>query len=277
MIEPRRKWLGVGRQCELLGIARGGLYYKGATASEEELQVKEVLVDEHLKAPMYGARKLAAVARRRGCAVGRKLVGRLMKELGIKAIIPRRSVSLSVGGKKGRRYPYLLGGMRITRANQVWATDITYVRLATGFIYVVALIDLHSRYIVGWTLSTSLDAVFCVETLRRALREYGAPEIANMDQGTQFTSEAYLGELESAGVRVSMDGKGRVFDNILIERFWRTVKYEEVYLKRYESVSEAREAISAYIRFYNEQRVHQALAYLTPAEVYHARQVQVAA
>ena len=276
MIEPRRKWLGVERQCALLGIARSGLWYEPVPASAEELGLKEVLDEEHLKAPMYGARKLVAVARRRGYAVGRQRLSRLMKELGITAIMPHRSMRLSAGGKS-RRYPYLLGGLTITQPNQAWATDITYLRLATGFVYLVALIDLFSRYIVGWTLSTSLDAVFCVETLRQALEQHGSPGIVNMDQGSQFTSEAYLEELERAGVRISMDGKGRVFDNILIERFWRTVKYEEVYLKRYESVSEAREAVRRYIRFYNEERLHQTLAYRTPAEVYGARVTQVAA
>ena len=277
MLEPSRTYLSVRTQCELLGIARSGLYYAQAVASEQEVLVKEVLVEEHLKAPMYGARKLAAVAHRKGYPAGRKLVGRLMNELGIKAISPCRRVSLSGGGKNRRRYPYLLRGVTITRPNQAWATDITYLRLESGFVYLVALIDLQSRYIVGWTVSTSLDAVFCIETLRQALRQHGTPEIVNMDQGTQFTSDDYLSVLEGAGVRISMDGKGRVFDNILIERFWRTVKYEEVYLKRYESVSEAREAIGEYIRFYNEQRVHQALAYQTPDEVYHAYEAEAAA
>jgi len=277
MMEPSRKYLSVRTQCELLGIARSGLYYEEAVASERAGLLRELLLEEHLKAPVYGARKLAAAAQRMGYPVGRKLVGRLMKDLGIKAISSHRRVSLSGAGKNRRRYPYLLHGLTITRPNHVWATDITYLRLSSGFVYLVALIDLHSRYIVGWTLSTSLDAVFCVETLERAMRQHGTPEIANMDQGCQFTSEEYLGALESAGVRISMDGKGRVFDNILIERFWRTVKYEEVYLRRYESVSEAREAIGAFIRFYNEQRLHQSLAYQTPAEVYHAREAAAAA
>ena len=277
LIKAGPKELSVRRQCELLNVARSGMYYEPVPNSEEELQVKELLLEEHLKAPMYGARKLVAAVRRAGCPVGRKLVVRLMAELGIKAVVPLRRVSFSGGSGNRRRYPYLLGGETIARPNHVWATDITYVRLAAGFVYLVALIDLHSRYIVGWTLSTSLDAVFCVETVRESMRRHGVPEIVNMDQGSQFTSDDYLQVLEDAGVRISMDGKGRVFDNILIERFWRTVKYEEVYLKRYESVSEARDAIAVYIRFYNEERLHQALEYQTPAEVYRAHSAEAAA
>lgn len=269
MLERAHTQLSMRAQCGLLGLARSGVYYQPAAPGAAALAVEEALLEAHLRAPMYGVRRLAAELQRAGHAVGHTRVRRLMRHHGLRALMPRRSFSRPGPGRQ--RYPYLLSGVHVDRANQAWATDITYIRLATGFVYVVALLDIHSRYIVGWTLSTSLDAVFCVETLQDAMARHGVPEIVNMDQGAQFTSAAYLNTLEAAGVAISMDGKGRVFDNILIERFWRSLKHEEVYLKRYESVADAREAIGAYIRFYNEQRLHQALGYQTPYEVYYAR------
>lgn len=186
--------------------------------------------------------------------------------MGLRAILPKPR--LSMNGRPHRRFPYLLKDVVVTRPNQVWATDITYVRIPSGFVYVVAIIDLYSRYIVAWDLSTSLEAGFCVRTLEEALARHGAPEIFNSDQGVQFTSEEFVAVLERAGVRISMDGKGRVFDNILMERFWRTLKQEEVYQKRYESVMASREGIGAFVVFYNHDRLHAALEYRTPAEVY---------
>ena len=277
MIDKEHAELSVRQQCELLGVSRSGLYYRRREEREENRQLKELLVREHLNAPIYGGRKLVKVACRASYKVGRKRVTRLMRELNIKALMPRRRQGLSQGDDQARKYPYLLRGMEITHANQVWTTDITYVRLGKGFVYVTALIDVYSRYIVGWSLSTSLETVFCVETFRRAMVRHGTPEIVNTDQGSQYTSGEYVKALEQAEVRLSMDGKGRVFDNILIERFWRTLKYEEVYLRRYESVRDARESIAEYMAFYNQRRLHQHLGYRTPAEVYEAQESEVAA
>jgi len=277
MIKKEHAELSVRRQCELWGVSRSGLYYRGTEEGEENRQLKELLVREHLNAPVYGGRKLVQVARRAGYEVGRKRMGRLMRELNIKALMPRRGQGLSQPDRQARKYPYLLRGMEITRANQVWTTDITYVRLGKGFVYVTALIDAYSRYVVGWSLSTSLETVFCVETLQRAVARHGTPEIVNTDQGSQYTSADYVKALEQAEVSLSMDGKGRVFDNILIERFWRTLKYEEVYLRRYESVREARESIAEYMEWYNRHRLHQHLEYQTPEQVYTAQESEAAA
>jgi putative transposase len=264
-VDRRHPSLSVVRQCRLLGISRSGLYYQPAAISEEDLAIMKMIDRQYLATPFYGARRLAAWLRNQGYRVNRKRVRRLMQVMGLKAIYRRPRTSAPAPGH--RTYPYLLGGMEITRPDQVWAADITYIPMARGFLYLVAIIDWYSRYVLSWQLSNTLDAGFCVEALREALRK-GRPDILNTDQGSQFTAEAFTGMLEQHGVRVSMDGKGRYSDNLFVERLWRTVKYEEVYLKAYQDGREARGGIGDYFRFYNTQRPHQALGYRTPAEAH---------
>ena len=223
------------------------------------------LIDrQYLATPFYGARKIAACLKSQGHGVNRKRVRRLMRLMGITAIYRRPRTSKPAVGHK--IYPYLLGGIKITRPNQVWAADITYIPMARGFLYLVAIIDWYSRYVLSWRLSNTLEAGFCIDAMEEALRK-GKPKIFNTDQGSQFTAEAFTGLLEKHGIRVSMDGKGSYRDNLFIERLWRTVKYEEVYLKAYEGGREAWTSLGQYFRFYNTERPHQALGYRTPAEV----------
>jgi putative transposase len=224
------------------------------------------LIDrQYLATPFYGARKIAAWLQGKGYIINRKRVRRLMQIMGIKAIYRRPRTSQPASWHK--IYPYLLNGIQITRPNQVWAADITYIPMARGFLYLVAIIDVYSRYVLSWRLSNTLDADFCIEALEEALRK-DVPEIFNTDQGVQFTSEAFTGLLQKHGVRISMDGKGSYNDNLFIERLWRTVKYEEVYLKTYRDGSEARQSLDSYFRFYNAGRPHQSLGYRTPGEIY---------
>jgi putative transposase len=224
------------------------------------------LIDEqYTRAPFYGVERMTAWLRLEGHAVNPKRVRRLMRQMGLEAIYPKRR--LSAPGKENRVYPYLLRGVSITHADQVWGADITYIRMRRGFAYLVAILDWHSRFVVGWGMSVSLDTRFCVETLDLALRE-SQPSIFNTDQGCQFTSAVFTGRLEEAGIRVSMDGRRRMYDNIFVERLWRSVKYEEVYLKDYETLDHAREHLGRYFAFYNEERLHQSLGYATPASVY---------
>jgi putative transposase len=224
------------------------------------------LIDrQYLSTPFYGARKIAVWLKSQGHLVNRKRVRRLMCLMGLKAIYRRPRTSKPAPGHK--IYPYLLGCMKITRPNQVWAVDITYIPMARGFIYLVAIIDWYSRYVLSWRLSNTLDAGFCVEALEEALRK-GRPDIFNTDQGAQFTSEAFTGLLEKHGIKISMDGKGSYNDNLFIERLWRTVKYEEVYLRAYQDGRDARTSLDNYFRFYNTERPHQSHGYRTPAEVY---------
>jgi putative transposase len=268
MIEAEHPVLSVRRQCDLLALARSGLYYEPQGASPENLALMRLLDEAYTAWPFYGVRKMTAHLEREGQAVNVKRVRRLMRLMGLEAIYPRKR--LSVPGEGHKRYPYLLRGVEIVRPDQVWSADITYIRLRRGFLYLAAILDWYSRYVLSWALSSSLDAAFCVWALEEALAR-GRPEVFNTDQGVQFTSEGFTGILESRGIAISMDGRGRVFDNIFSERLWRTVKYEEVYLKDYADPREAREGLRAYFRFYNEQRLHQALDYRTPAEVYEGR------
>jgi putative transposase len=268
MIEAEHPVLSVRRQCDLLALARSGLYYEPQGESPENLALMHLLDEAYTAWPFYGVRKMTAHLAREGQAVNVKRVRRLMRLMGLEAIYPRKR--LSVPGEGHKRYPYLLRGVEIVRPDQVWSADITYIRLRRGFLYLAAILDWYSRYVLSWTLSSSLDAAFCVWALEEALAR-GRPEVFNTDQGVQFTSEGFTGILESRGIAISMDGRGRVFDNIFSERLWRTVKYEEVYLKDYADPREAREGLRAYFRFYNEQRPHQALDYRTPAEVYEGR------
>jgi putative transposase len=264
-VERDHPELSVRRQCELLGVNRASLYYEPAGESEENLQLMRLLDEQYTKTPFYGSRRMVAWLETKGYEVNRKRVTRLMDLMGIEAVYPKPK--LSQPGEGHKIYPYLLGGVAVERVNQVWSTDITYIRMAQGFVYLVAVIDWYSRFVLSWSLSLTLEAGFCVEALKQALRR-GRPEIFNTDQGSQFTSEAFTGVLESRGIRISMDGRGRCMDNIFIERLWRSLKYEEVYLKDYPLVPAARAGIGRYLRFYNGERLHQSLNYRTPASVF---------
>ena len=258
-------------QCTLLGVSRSSLYYRPKEASEEDLSLMGEIDRQYLETPFYGSRRMRAWLGRCGIRVSRKRVQRLMRAMGLNAIYRRPRTSQPTPGHKV--YPYLLSGMEITRPNQVWAAGITYIPMARSFLYLVAIMDWYSRYVVAWSLSNTLDADFCVETLKEALGK-GTPEVFNTDQGSQFTSEAFTGLLDHQRIRISMDGKGRYTDNIFVERLWRTVKYEEVYLKAYSNGREAESELDAYFHFYNTQRPHQALGYRTPAEVFSGDSVQ---
>lgn len=234
--------------------------------SVDDLRLMRWLDEQYLKTPFYGARRMVAVMRRDGFAVNRKRVKRLMRVMGIEAIYQKPSTSL--GHPAHKVYPYLLRGLAIDRPNQVWCADITYVPMAKGFVYLVAVMDWFSRRVLSWRVSITMDSDFCVEALREAMGKHGRPEIFNTDQGVQFTSADFLAELGAEGVRISMDGKGRYLDNIFIERLWRSLKYEEVFLKAYGSPAEARAGIGAWLAFYNDERPHQTHGYRTPREVF---------
>lgn len=267
MVVRQHPSLSVVRQCNLLDISRSGLYYQSVGVSEENLTIMKLIDHQYLATPFYGTRKMAVWLKNQGYEINRKHVRRLMKLMGIKAIYRAPRTSKPAQGHKV--YPYLLGGLEITRPNQVWAADISYIPMARGFLYLVAIIDWYSRYVLSWRLSNTMDTSFCIEALEEALRKV-CPDIFNTDQGSQFTSEAFISLLEREGIRISMDGKGSYRDNLFIERLWRTVKYEEVYLKAYQDGKEARIGIGNYFRFYNTERPHQALGYRTPAEVFNS-------
>jgi putative transposase len=265
MIERGHPRLSIRHQCALLGLHRSSLYYVPAQASEENLCLMHLIDEQYTRTPFYGSRRMTAWLRGVGDAVNRKRVLRLMGQMGLEAIYPRPH--LSVPGPEHRVYPYLLHGVEITRPNQVWGTDITYIPMKQGFMYLVAIMDWYSRFVLSWELSNTLDVGFCLVALEGAL-EVGKPEIFNSDQGVQFTSRAFTGKLEEAGVAISMDGRGRAFDNIFVERLWRTVKYEGIYIKEYGTVLELEGGLDHYFWFYNHERPHQALAYQTPAQMY---------
>ena len=263
----KHKFLSVVRQCALLDISRSSLYYQPVGVSREDEELMKLTDRQYLATIFYGSRRMTVWLRRIGHQVNRKRVQRLMRTMGLQAIYRP--------AKGHKVYPYLLRGMGISRPDQVWAADVTYVPMAYGHLYLVAVMDWHSRYVVAWRLSNTLEVDFCVEALKEALGKAcpersrrGRPEIFTTDQGAQFTSEGFTGLLEGNGTKISMDGRGRYLDNVFIERLWRTVKYEEIYLKAYETVREAKAEIGAYLGFYNTQRPHQALGYRTPAEVY---------
>ena len=266
LVDREHPSLPIVGQCALLGVSRSSIYYRPKGASEEDLSLMREIDRQYLATPFYGSRRMRAWLNRQGFPVSRKRVQRLMRVMGLRAIY--RSPRASRPAPQRRVYPYLLGKAKITRPNQVWAADITYLPVARGFLYLVAVMDWHSRYVVSWRLSNTLEAGFCVEALSEAM-DRGRPEVFNTDQGSQFTSQEFTQVLQDHGVKISMDGKGRYADNIFVERLWRTVKYEEVYLKAYANSSEARRELGAYFRFYNDQRPHQALGYQTPAEVFH--------
>jgi putative transposase len=269
LIEPGHEHLSVRRQCELLGLNRSSFYYQAARESRDELRLMRLLDEEYTRHPFYGSRKLTKWLRQQGEEVNRKHVQRLLRLMGLEAIYPKPRLSQADPGH--RLYPYLLRGVKVTRPDQVWSADITYVPVATGFMYLAAVLDWYSRYVVAWRLSNTLEGSFCVELLDEAL-DQGRPDIFNTDQGVQFTAEAFTGRLLAAGVQISMDGRGRCLDNVFVERLWRTVKYENIYLYRYESVPELQRGLGSYFPFYNEERVHQSLEYRTPAEMYRGGQ-----
>ncbi len=260
--------ISVRRQCELLGVNRSGLYYEPAGETKENLALMRLLDEQYTRAPFYGSRRMTEWLITQGYEVNRKRVSRLMALMGIEAVYPKPK--LSQPGEGHKIYPYLLRGVGVERVNQVWSTDITYIRMSQGFVYLVAVMDWFSRYVLSWRLSLTMELDFCIEALKCALRR-GRPEIFNSDQGSQFTSEKFTGELAAREIDISMDGRGRCMDNIFIERLWRSLKYEEVYLKDYESVTEARAGIDRYFRFYNQERLHQSLQYRTPAAMFLAR------
>jgi len=260
--------LPVRRQARLLELSRSSVYYQPVAPSETDLALMAAMDDIHLSFPFYGIRRIRNELRDRGFPVGRGHVATLMRTMGIQALSPRRRLSAPAPGH--RIYPYLLRGMNITQAGQVWCADVTYLPMARGFCYLVAVMDWASRRVLSWRLSNTLDASFCIEALEEALDRYDAPEIFNTDQGCQFTSEGFTSLLALRGISISMDGRGRWMDNVFIERLWRSVKYEEVYLKAYESIPEARRELRAYFDFYNLRRRHQGLKDRTPDEVYWA-------
>jgi len=257
--------LSIARQCELIALPRSSWYYKLQEETAENLLLMRLLDEQYTSTPFYGSRRMVIALGEQGWKVNRKRVQRLMPQMGIEAIYPKPRLSDPAPGH--RIYPYRLRGMVITRPNQVWSTDITYIRMRNGFVYLVAILDWFSRYVVDWEVSITLDTSFCLSTLDRAL-EKAKPEIFNSDQGSQFISAEFTRRLEDARVLISMDGRGRALDNIFTERLWRTVKYEEVYLKDYTGVLDAIGNLKAYFRFYNRQRPHQALNYQTPEAVY---------
>ncbi|NEX23825.1 IS3 family transposase [Thiorhodococcus mannitoliphagus] len=275
-VEPDHGELSIARQCELIGLGRAS-YYRGgglATDSAENLHLMRLLDEEYTRHPFYGSRKLTAWLRREGYAVNRKRVQRLLRRMGLVSLAPGAHTSRPAPQHKV--YPYRLRGLAIERPNQVWCTDITYVRLVGGFVYLTVMLDWYSRYVLSWELSVTLEEQFCVSALQRALERYGAPEICNSDQGAQYTGTTFTGVLEDAGVDISMDGRGRALDNIMVERLWRSVKYEEIYLKEYQSVAALIEALRAYFRFYNEERPHQSHDNATPGAVYRDEVASVA-
>jgi putative transposase len=258
--------LSIRKQCELLGISRSGYYYEPCPESAENLALMRRLDELHLERPVYGSRRLTVLLQREGQAVNRKRVVRLLQVMGVQAIYPKGSLSLP--GPGHRLCPYLLEGLEITGPDQVWCSDITYVPLAEGFLYLVATMDWWSRYVVGWELSNSLDCEFCIRAWEKGLAAGRTPLISNTDQGSQFTSEAYLDAVESAGVDVSMDGRGRWIDNRFIERLWRSAKYEDIYVQDYSDGLTAQRGLNRWFEDYNLVRPHQALNYATPGDLY---------
>jgi putative transposase len=257
--------LSIRRQCALLGLHRSTRYYEAVPESAADLALMRRIDEQYLQRPYYGSRRMTQWLRQQGEEVNRKRVQRLMRRMGLEAIYPKRRTSVPAAGHKV--YPYLVRDVTVTRPNQVWSTDITYVPLRCGFLYLTAILDWHSRYVLSWRLSNTLDGDFCLEALEEAL-QIERPEIFNSDQGSQFTSAAFTGRLKSAAVAISMDGRGRALDNVFVERLWRTVKYEEVYLHDYATGAECHASLTSYLRFYCEERPHQSLEYRTPAAVY---------
>jgi len=265
LLDPQDGLFSIRQQCELLGLNRSSLYYQPVGESEDNLRLMRLLDEQYTRTPFYGVLKMEAYLRSLGHDVNTKRVRRLLRKMGLEAIYQKPNTSKP--NPEHKVYPYLLRGLVIDRCDQVWSTDITYVRLASGFVYLVAVIDWYSRYVLGWALSTTLDADFCIETVG-SLLEHRKCEIFNTDQGSQFTSPRFTLPLLDKGIKVSMDGRGRALDNIFVERLWRTVKYEYVYLQDIQTVQEAWLGLRDFFLFYNNERFHQSLDYLTPAQIY---------
>jgi len=272
-VEKETALMSVVQQCGLLELSRSTFYYQPRGESAYNLGLMRLIDEQFTKRPFYGVPRMTARLRALGHGVNPKRVRRLMRVMGLEAIYPKPR--LSANGPDHKVYPYLLKGVTVDRPDRVWASDITYVRLTHGFVYLVAILDWYSRYVVSWELSTTLDTGFCLEALRRALRS-SKPEIFNTDQGPQFTSVDFTDLLEKEGIKVSMDGRGRIYDNIFVERLWRSVKYEEVYLHDYQTVPAARSHLGEYFGFYNTERPHEALGYQTPHEVYFGTKARLA-
>jgi putative transposase len=272
MVDRSHPRLSLQRQCELLSLSRSSYYYpvrRNEICIEFDYFLTRRIDQLYLARPYYGSRRMTGTLKREGYEVNRKRIQRLMREMGVQAIYPRKK--LSCGNPEHRIYPYLLRGVKIQRVNHVWSTDITYIPMRQGFLYLVAIMDWYSRYVLSWELSQTLEKYFCISALERALY-LGQPEIFNSDQGSQFTSPTFLQPLLDRGIAISMDGRGRVFDNIFIERLWRSVKHEEVYLKDYQSMIEAEEELGRYFEFYNNDRLHQSLGYRSPQEIFSGRE-----
>ena len=265
-MNPDHKRLSIARQCDLLTIQRSSYYYQPCAVSGENLELMRLIDEQYLKTPCYGARQMARYLRRQGYCVSRKRIGRLMRMMGISAIYQKPNTSKP--HPEHRIYPYLLGNLVIDRPNQVWCSDITYLPMRKGFLYLVAIMDWHSRKVLSWRVSNTLDSEFCCAALEEAMVRYGKPGIFNTDQGSQFTSNAFTDLLKDSGVAISMDGKGRWMDNVMIERLWRTLKYENIFLNCYETAKEVKEGLEKWIREYNQERPHSSLDDRTPDEAY---------
>jgi putative transposase len=266
MIEKNNPDISVTKQCDLLGIHRSGVYYEPVPESEFNLELMKVIDKEYQKLPFYGVPRMTEHLIRMGYSINEKRISRLYHIMALRAIYPQPKTSTV--DKAHEKYPYLLRDLKIIRRNQVWAIDITYIPMKHGFMYVVAIIDLYSRYIVGWAISNTLEADFCMEVLTAAIRKHGKPQIFNSDQGSQFTCKEFTGILKENNIEISMDGKGRAIDNIFIERFWRSLKYENIYLYEYKNGIELFQGLKEYFMFYNNERVHQSLDYQVPAQLY---------
>jgi putative transposase len=267
-IDREHATLSVRRQCQLLGVHRSQMYYEGVPESAENLKLMRLIDAQYLETPFWGSRNMTVHLRRQGYAVNRKRTQRLMRKMGLEGLAPGPSTSRPAPGHKV--YPYLLREVQIERPNQVWSSDITYIPLLTGYLYLVAVMDWYSRHVLSWRLSNSLDVEFCLEALEAALAQ-GQPEIFNTDQGAQFTSREFTERLCRQSIAISMDGRGRALDNVFIERLWRSVKYEDIYLKEYESGADCQRGLTQYFRFYSHERPHQSLANRTPWEVHTSR------
>ena len=270
-IERTNRQITVNRQCELIGLSRSSYYYRTYKPDKKDNNLMRLIDEQYTKTPFYGIRRITNALKNLGCEVNHKRIALLMRVMWIEAIYPKPRLSNS--SKESKKYQYLLRGVSVERPNHVWSTDITYIRLRNGFVYLAAIMDWFSRYVISWVLSNTLDSFFCVEMLEKALNS-AQPEIFNSDQGTQFTSEDFTRLLENNHIRISMDGRGRAYDNIFIERLWRTVKYEEVYLKEYDNIRDAKDNLRRYFNFYNTDRPNQSLGYKIPEEIYYGRNIQ---
>ena len=266
-MEPSHEQITIQRQCELLGLTRSAWYYQPKPEDLEDLRLLNLMDEQYLRTPFFGVLRMKEwLEREHKLIVNPKRVRQLLRKMGLMAVYPKPNLSKPAPGHK--IYPYLLRGLNINRPNQVWSTDITYIRLAGGFVYLVAIMDWYSRYVLAWSVSTTLDGAFCLAARDEALQLYGKPDIFNSDQGCQFTSVEFTGRLKAEGIQISMDGRGRALDNIFVERLWRSVKYEDIYLHDYATVAAVVAGLKVYFEFYNTKRQHQSLDYRTPEEVY---------